>query len=1320
MATTYYVSGTGNDSSDGLSTGSAFRSLQKAANLVQAGDTVLVMDGTYEATGKAVLQLQNKQGNENNPITFKAYPGAKPVIKNSDGGYPVIIDGSSYITIDGFTIIGPNDNITLEYAESQKYVTTNRLTRGTGISISPQIVNGEVARYSHHIVIRNNTISKFPGGGVGVDRADYITIENNTISETSLYSNLGHSAISILHSHNIDNNTTDYKFIIQGNVIFDNQQFIPWTQATQPTEGHGIILDSNRNREIDAGIEEDPYKGRFLVANNTIYNNGGFGINVFQSENADIVNNTLYQNSRDPNLKGEIVVINSGNVRAENNIMSARDGSRANMIYQSKDVVFDNNITYNSSVTFQAASPPNATMGSGQSYVDSSAQTAAVANVINAELKNYLEQNPLFIDPANGNFSLQAGSPAVDTGSNQFSSVVGTDALKTTRRDGDGINGVQTDIGAYEYTGAPALTSAYLFIAAKDSVKAEGNSGTTPFTFTITRTGNTNSAVSVDYALTGSGSKVVNAADFGGVLPTGTINFAANETSKTLTVNVQGETIAEPDEGFTVTLSNASVGAAIATHSAKGIIQNDDSATLEARSVNTYQSEGDTGTTPFTFNVIRSGILSGTTEVTYTVSAGTGTNPVSADDLESGFSTGKITFLPNETVKQVAINVKGDLTNETNESFLVFLSNTTGGATITNAAIGATILNDDAKPVVTIVATDAHGAEAGADPGQFTFTRTGSTTDPLIVHYYLTGTAQNSVDYTTPTNTLVPKVITIPAGASSATVTIKPKDDALAEGTETVVLTLEPTSTYKIGTSSFATLTIADDELPSAPPILAIAATDAIKAEGNSGTQPYTFTVTRGGEVLGETSVHYAVTGSGANPANIADFGGTFPVGTVNFAAGETSKVITVHASGDNIIEANESFTVMLSNPTGGATLTTATATGIIQDEDGSTAGNTTPTVTGKHPFSYTVDASAFVGLDSGTLSYQATLEDGSSLPSWLTFDSATRTFSGTPSNFNTGTFTVSLAASDGKGGSARKTFTLTVEAAPNTAPGFDVTQAAPDLAIREDTPFSYTVNASAFVDPDGDSLSYQATLEDGSSLPSWLTFDPITRTLSGTPTSADAGTFTVSITASDGNGGSIKDTFTLTVQEVLPTQRYGTKRPDKLVGKGAKNHIYGLGKNDRITGASGQDQLYGGKGNDRLWARQGNDRLYGGAGNDRMWGEDNDDLLFGGAGNDKLYGGAGNDWLYGEAGNDTISGGTGIDTYVLNQGKGMKTIRDFELGIDKIAIAGGLALSDVTIRQRGSQSWLINSSNSQVLAKLDGINAATLSAQASTTLSQI
>ena len=91
-----------------------------------------------------------------------------------------------------------------------------------------------------------------------------------------------------------------------------------------------------------------------------------------------------------------------------------------------------------------------------------------------------------------------------------------------------------------------------------------------------------------------------------------------------------------------------------------------------------------------------------------------------------------------------------------------------------------------------------------------------------------------------------------------------------------------------------------------------------------------------------------------------------------------------------------------------------------------------------------------------------------------------------------------------------------------------------PDQSASADTAFSYTFPDTTFADADLDTLTYSATKADGTALPMWLTFTAGTRTFSGTPTAAE--TVLVKVTASDGNGGSVSDTFDITVRTAANT----------------------------------------------------------------------------------------------------------------------------------------------------------------------------------------
>jgi serine protease len=124
-----------------------------------------------------------------------------------------------------------------------------------------------------------------------------------------------------------------------------------------------------------------------------------------------------------------------------------------------------------------------------------------------------------------------------------------------------------------------------------------------------------------------------------------------------------------------------------------------------------------------------------------------------------------------------------------------------------------TILDNDVLPTVTIAATDAEAAETNsgqtANPGRFTLTRTGSTTNALTVNYTISGTATNGTDYKNLSGT-----VTFAPGSSTAFIDINPINDSEFEDPETVVLTLVNSSNYLVGTSNRATVTILDNDVP--------------------------------------------------------------------------------------------------------------------------------------------------------------------------------------------------------------------------------------------------------------------------------------------------------------------------------------------------------------------------------------------------------------------------------------------------------------------------------------------------------------------------
>jgi VCBS repeat-containing protein len=229
---------------------------------------------------------------------------------------------------------------------------------------------------------------------------------------------------------------------------------------------------------------------------------------------------------------------------------------------------------------------------------------------------------------------------------------------------------------------------------------------------------------------------------------------------------------------------------------------------------------------------------------------------------------------------------------------------------------------------------------------------------------------------------------------------------------------------------------------------------------------------------------------------------------------------------------ATDTFNYTVSDGNGETDTATVTIT-IVGENDAPTVDNAIAdqTATEGTPFSFQFASNVFGDVDGDALTYT------SDASGWLSFDAATRTFSGTPLNADVGTTTVTVTANDGNGGTVSDTFDIVIG---NTNDVPTVDNAIANQSATEDTPFSFQFASNVFGDVDGDTLTYTSDAS------GWLSFDAATRTFSGTPLNADVGTTTVTVTADDGNGGTISDAFDIvignandapTVANVIPDQ---------------------------------------------------------------------------------------------------------------------------------------------------------------------------------------
>ena len=473
-------------------------------------------------------------------------------------------------------------------------------------------------------------------------------------------------------------------------------------------------------------------------------------------------------------------------------------------------------------------------------------------------------------------------------------------------------------------------------VSISDAQIVEGNSGTQLLNFTVTRSGGT-AAFDVNYA-TSDGAATVADNDYVNV-PTTALHFNAGDTTKTISVTINGDTKVEANETFNVNLTGATNGATISKGVGVGIITNDDAAPV-AGSVSIGDAqivEGNNGTQLLNFTVTRSG---GTAafDVNYATSDGTATV---ADNDYVGVPTTALHFNAGDTTKTVSVTINGDTKVEGNESFNVNLSGATNGATISKGVGVGIITNDDVAPVAGSVSiNDAQIVEGnnGTQLLNFTVTRSGGTAAFDVNYATSDGTATVADnDYVNVPTT----ALHFNAGDTTKTVSVTINGDTKVEGNESFNVNLTGATNGATISKGVGVGIITNDDV--APVAGSVSINDAQIVEGNNGTQLLSFTVTRSGGTAA-FDVNY---GTSDGTATIADNDYVnVPTTALHFNAGDTTKTVSVTINGDTKVEGNESFNVNLTGATNGATITRGRGVGTIINNDVAVV-DTPATVTG-------------------------------------------------------------------------------------------------------------------------------------------------------------------------------------------------------------------------------------------------------------------------------------------------------------------------------------------------------------------------------------
>ena len=228
--------------------------------------------------------------------------------------------------------------------------------------------------------------------------------------------------------------------------------------------------------------------------------------------------------------------------------------------------------------------------------------------------------------------------------------------------------------------------------AIDDVSQAEGDTGTTNYVFTVTKTGSTAISASVNFE-TQDGTATTADNDYSST--SGTLNFASNEDTKTITVAVTGDTKFENTETFTVHLSSP-VNATITDADGTGTITNDDVVpTIEFAAANYSESEGNP---MMTITVNKIGGTALPASVNYATSPGTATAP--ADYTET---SGTLVFASGETSKTFDVPITPDSVYEADEQFNLALSMPVGATLGPQSTATGTVVNDDNPPASLVV-----------------------------------------------------------------------------------------------------------------------------------------------------------------------------------------------------------------------------------------------------------------------------------------------------------------------------------------------------------------------------------------------------------------------------------------------------------------------------------------------------------------------------------------------------------------------------------------------------------------------------------------
>ncbi len=593
-----------------------------------------------------------------------------------------------------------------------------------------------------------------------------------------------------------------------------------------------------------------------------------------------------------------------------------------------------------------------------------------------------------------------------------------------------------------------------------DASATEGDAGDTPLAFTVRLTPEAKEAVTVDWR-TSDGTATAGTDYTAG---TGSLTFGPGETVRTVTVQATGDGVDEPDETFTVTLSNvsASSGSSVAVlgdGTATGTIVDDDLPVVTVVSGGDVAEGGDAR-----FTLTRSGTdIAGPLAVTFSVTGG--------DAVLSGAAPTAATFGANAATVTVAVPTTDDLTDEPDATLTLALADGDAYDLGAPARAEAVVRDNEATPALGVA--DASASES--DDLVFALTLDPASWQAVSVDWAITPVTAEAADYTGATS----GTVTFQPGETSANITLDLADDDLREEEETVEVALSglrPSSAATLADGT-ATGTIEDNDPPSARPgalalnvpsqavrYVAGDAVELVLPAANGGTGPYVYTLA-------------------PLPAGLSFDGGTRTLSGTPTVPGVARVTYGARDAADPPATVTRTFNLRIKKSRQpGPTLTLNVPSQAVRHVAGDAVELVLPAANG------------------GTGPYVYTLAP---LPAGLSFDGGTRTLSGTPTV--PGVTRVTYGARDAADppATATRTFNLRVKRKRSSS----MTLASPARLVYEvgDTVDLTLPPAAGGAGPHSYALAPLSAGSvfgyTGTSLPAGLSFDGSTRRLSGTPT---------------------------------------------------------------------------------------------------------------------------------------------------------------------------------------------------------------------------